>query len=210
MPQSTLMYYKSLSHKSHVRQFSRNRVGPFYLLAVMGSMWLLQGLCSTLFARIALCRSYGTALREGVTVALKNICKNRPYALTSHLHNNDAMLGVKTCRAARTCCAGRMLALSRCAGPGRPGGMACRGWPAGCMLDDGARNSASFDPQHAGAPFCDVICMRSIGITTFISSIESQKSAITIQRCSNENQKGAITIDFCTAIAPFCYSTEHL
>ena len=31
----------------------------------------------------------------------------RPYALTSRLHNNDAMLGVKTCRAARTCCAGR-------------------------------------------------------------------------------------------------------
>ena len=32
---------------------------------------------------------------------------NRPYALTSRLHNNDAMLGVKTCRAPRTCCAGR-------------------------------------------------------------------------------------------------------
>ena len=32
---------------------------------------------------------------------------NRPYALTSRLHNDDAMLGVKTCRAARTCCAGR-------------------------------------------------------------------------------------------------------
>ena len=32
----------------------------------------------------------------------------RPYALTSCLHNNDAMLGVKTCRAARTCCAGRV------------------------------------------------------------------------------------------------------
>ena len=32
---------------------------------------------------------------------------NRPYALTSRLHNNDAMLGVKTCRAARTCFAGR-------------------------------------------------------------------------------------------------------
>ena len=31
----------------------------------------------------------------------------RPYALTSRLHNNDAMLGVKSCRAARTCCAGR-------------------------------------------------------------------------------------------------------
>ena len=89
----------------------------------------------------------------------------RPYALTSRLHYNDAMLVVKTCRAARTCCAGRALRfqpLSQCAGPGRPGGMACRGWPAGCMLGDGARGSASFDPQHAGAPFCDVICIRSI------------------------------------------------
>ena len=85
----------------------------------------------------------------------------------SLLHNNDAMLGVKTCRAARTCCAGRSLALTasqsvRVPGPGRPGGMACRGWPAGCMLGDGTRGSASFDPQHAGAPFCDVICIRSI------------------------------------------------
>ena len=40
--------------------------------------------------------------------------------------------------------------------------MACRGSPAGCMLGDGARGSASFDPQHAGAPFCDVICILSI------------------------------------------------
>ena len=52
--------------------------------------------------------------------------------------------------------------LSQCAGPGQPGGMACRGWPSGCMLGDGARGSASFDPQHAGAPFCDVICIWSI------------------------------------------------
>ena len=91
---------------------------------------------------------------------------NRPYALTSRLHNNDAMLGVKTCRAARTCCAGaeRIGAqpLSQCAGPGQPGGMACRGWPSGCMLGDGARGSATFDPQRAWAPFCDVICIRSI------------------------------------------------
>ena len=35
-----------------------------------------------------------------------------------------------------------------------PAGMACRGWPTGCMLGDGARDSASFDPQQAGAPFC--------------------------------------------------------
>ena len=53
---------------------------------------------------------------------------NRPYALTSRLHNNDAMLGVKTCRAARTCCAGRALALSasqsvRGPGPARRYGM---------------------------------------------------------------------------------------
>ena len=90
----------------------------------------------------------------------------RPYALTSRLHNIDAMLGVKTYRAARTCCAGRARwrsqPLSQCAGPGQPGSMACRGWPAGCMLGDGARGSASFDPQHVGAPFCDVICIWSI------------------------------------------------
>ena len=54
------------------------------------------------------------------------------------------------------------LALSGSQSVRGPGGMACRGWPAGCMLGDGARDSASFDPQHAGAPFCDVICIRSI------------------------------------------------
>ena len=54
--------------------------------------------------------------------------------------------------------------LSQCAGPGQPGGMACRGWPSGCMLGDGARDSATFDPQHAWAPFCDVICTRSITV----------------------------------------------
>ena len=95
--------------------------------------------------------------------------KNRPYALMSHLHNNDAMLGVKTCRAVRTCCAGRgwqsASAPQSVRGPGQPaqpGGMACRGWPAGCMLGDSPRGSASFDPQHMWAPFCDVICIWSI------------------------------------------------
>ena len=52
--------------------------------------------------------------------------------------------------------------LSQCAGLGQPGGMACRGWASGCMLGDSARGSASFDPQHTGAPFCDVICIWSI------------------------------------------------
>ena len=56
--------------------------------------------------------------------------------------------------------------LSQCAGPGQPGGMACRGWPAGRMLGDGARGSASFDPQHAGAPFCDVINVHVAGKVT--------------------------------------------
>ena len=66
---------------------------------------------------------------------------------------------------ARVVLAERILALSlcsQCAGPGQPGGMACRGWPSGCMLGDGARGSATFDPQRAWAPFCDVICIRSI------------------------------------------------
>ena len=56
--------------------------------------------------------------------------------------------------------------LSQCAGPGRPGGTGCRGWPAGCLLGDGACDSASFGPQHVGAPFCDVICIRFIVTTT--------------------------------------------
>ena len=44
-----------------------------------------------------------------------------------------------------------------------------------------------------------------------VSSLESQKGALTIQRCSVKNQKGAIVIDIiCTAIAPFWFSTEHL
>ena len=62
---------------------------------------------------------------------------NRPCALTSRLHNNDAMLGVKTCRAARTCCAGRAhwrSASQSVRGPGQPGGMACRGWPLAACL----------------------------------------------------------------------------
>ena len=46
--------------------------------------------------------------------------------------------------------------LSQCAGPGQPSGMACRGWPSGCMLGDGARGSASWQS------FCDVICIWSI------------------------------------------------
>ena len=48
-------------------------------------------------------------------------------------------------------------------GPARPArryGM--QGWPAGCMLGDGPRGSASFDPQHTWAHFCDVICIWSI------------------------------------------------
>ena len=59
----------------------------------------------------------------------------------------------------------------------------CRGWPAGCMLGDGACDSASFDPQHAGAPFCDVICIRSIRnqywtIHLRIQSTKSNLSAV--------------------------------
>ena len=42
-----------------------------------------------------------------------------------------------------------------------------------------------------------------------ISSVESQKGAITIQRCSVENQKGAIAID-CTVIVPFRLSTDDI
>ena len=78
----------------------------------------------------------------------------RPYALTSRLHNNDAVLAERI----------GAQPLSQCAGPGprRLRYMACWGWPSGCMLGDGARGSATFDPQRGWAPFCDVIYIRSI------------------------------------------------
>ena len=92
----------------------------------------------------------------------------RPYALTSRLHNNDAMLGVKTCRAARTCFAGRAHWRSPLSVSVRTraqlGGVACRGLPSDCMLGDGARGVPRLTPNTTGAPFCDVICIWSIVI----------------------------------------------
>ena len=60
----------SQSRKSHVSRFSRNGVGRGYLVAVTGSTWLLQGLCSALFYEFAMRGSHGRDLRESVTVAL--------------------------------------------------------------------------------------------------------------------------------------------
>ena len=78
---------------------------------------------------------------------------NRPYALTSRLHNNDAMLGVKTCRAARTCFAGRAHwrspSQSVCApGPARRCGM--QGFALWLHAWRWCTWRASFDPQHHG------------------------------------------------------------
>ena len=42
-----------------------------------------------------------------------------------------------------------------------------------------------------------------------ISSAESQKGVIAVQRCSVENQKGTIAVK-CMAIVPFWFSMEHL
>ena len=84
---------------------------------------------------------------------LITVSKNRPYALTSRLHNNDAMLGVKTCRAARTCFAGRAHwrspSQSVCApGPARRWGM--QGFALWVHAWRWCTWRASFDPQHHG------------------------------------------------------------
>ena len=81
----------------------------------------------------------------------------RPYALTSRLPNNDAMLGVKTCRAARTCCAGRAHWRSasqsvRGPGPARRYGMQV-GPLAACLAIVHVA-VPRLTPQRAGAPFC--------------------------------------------------------
>ena len=116
----------------------------------------------------------------------------RPYALTSRLHNNDAMLGVKTCRAARTCFAGRAHwrfgahPLSQCAHPGQLGGEACRGLPSECMLGDGARGVPRLTPNTTGAPFCDVICIWSISI--LIIHISPVLAQVTLDRTLSYRQ----------------------
>ena len=53
--------------------------------------------------------------------------------------------------------------LSHCAHPGQLGGEACRGLPSECMLGDGARGVPRLTPNTTGAPFCDVICIWSMG-----------------------------------------------
>ena len=88
-----------------------------------------------------------------IVVETFNIILNRPYALTSRLHNNDAMLGVKACRAARTCFAGRAHwrspSQSVCApGPARRCGM--QGFALWLHAWRWCTWRASFDPQHHG------------------------------------------------------------
>ena len=125
---------------------------------------------------------------------LRSHKNNRPYALTSRLHNNDAMLGVKTCRAACTCCAGRALALSASQWVRGPGGMACKGWPAGCMLGDAMAHVTvpRLTPNTRGRPSVMsyayglyIFCGLSPGMFLFIlcvslmSSVKSQGSLFT-------------------------------
>ena len=66
--------HKSPSCKSHVRLCLWNGMGHGFLVAVLVSTWLLQGLhgcygvhVSLFFFWIASCGSYGMAFREGVT-----------------------------------------------------------------------------------------------------------------------------------------------
>ena len=69
---------KSLSHKSHVRQFFTKLRGTWISCdsnrinkAVMVTTWLLQGLCPALFCENCFACSYGTDLHVGVTAALR-------------------------------------------------------------------------------------------------------------------------------------------
>ena len=69
------LHVKAPSRKSHVRQFSQNWAKIEQDLPIS---WQLRGLCGCygvyvrlFFAKIALRGSYGTVLREGVTVSLK-------------------------------------------------------------------------------------------------------------------------------------------
>ena len=98
----------------------------------------------------------------------------RPYALTSRLHNNDAMLGVKTCRAARTCCAGRarwrsqhLLSVSAWARAGPAGWHAGVG-PLAAYLAMAHVTVPHLTPNTRGRPSVTPYALRSIDTIIFI------------------------------------------
>ena len=74
--------------------------------------------------------------------------------------------------------------LSQCAHPGQLGGVACRGLPSECMLDDGARGVPRLTPNTTGAPFCDVICIWSIHTAIYCHSVVSL--AVCISNCTGK------------------------
>ena len=54
-------------------------------------------------------------------------------------------------------------------------------------------------------------CFCSLQMYAYITSVESQKGAVTIQGCSVENQKGATVKRHCTSdIVPFWISTDDM
>ena len=119
---------------------------------------------------------------------LLNFVHNRPYALTSRLHNNDAMLGVKL--RARVVLAERIGAqqLSQCAGPGQPGGVACMQGLVLWLQCLAMAHVATFDPQRGWAPFCDVICIRSIELHDFVHLTPFQ----VVSHCYVENVQALV------------------
>ena len=87
-------------------------------------------------------------------IAMMSAVRNRPYALTSRLHNNDAMLGVKTIRAASQSVRGP--------GPARRYMGHAEVGPLAACLAMAHVAVPRLTPNAAGRPFCDVICIRSI------------------------------------------------
>ena len=114
----------------------------------------------------------------------------RPYALTSRLHNNDAMLGVKTCRAARTCFAGRAHwrspSQSVCApGPARRCGM--QGFALWLHAWRWCTWRASFDPQHHGGA---LLWRHMHMVYTFWSRVDKYKKKIIATTVKKSVEKG--------------------
>ena len=57
--------------------------------------------------------------------------------------------------------------------------------------------------------WCSNVFKQSLQYKSLVSSVESQKGAINIQRCSVENQMDAITVQ-AYVIAPFWFSTDGI
>ena len=132
------------------------------------SVWHLHGTNLNVFHSHSGTSFMGNALNENISLAIDHMHWRHVSITTQCWGSRLVALRAHVVLAERI----GAQPLSQCAGPGPARQYGMQGWPSGCMLGDGAHGSATFDPQRAWAPFCDIICIRSIEQTQELSSFK--------------------------------------